>query len=33
VPLIQLSKPLEINELEKRAGKIASFLKVPIKGS
>lgn len=33
LPIVQLSKPIKINELEKKASEIASFLKVPLKGS
>nr|AKL78979.1 photosystem I assembly protein ycf4 [Euglena viridis] len=32
LPIIQLEKPLKINELEEKAIEIASFLKVPVKG-
>ena len=32
LPILQPTKPLEINELEKKASEIASFLKVPLKG-
>lgn len=32
LPIIQIEKPLKINELEEKASEIASFLKVPVKG-
>nr|YP_009512083.1 photosystem I assembly protein ycf4 [Euglena hiemalis]AXI98029.1 photosystem I assembly protein ycf4 [Euglena hiemalis] len=33
IPILQLTNPLKINELEKKASEIASFLNVPLKGS
>nr|YP_009503353.1 photosystem I assembly protein ycf4 [Euglena clara]AXA45478.1 photosystem I assembly protein ycf4 [Euglena clara] len=32
LPILQISKPWRINEVEKKASEIASFLKVPLKG-
>jgi hypothetical protein len=32
LPIIQLSNPIKISDLEKQASEIASFLNVPIKG-
>ena len=32
VPIIQIRKPININELEKKASDLASFLQIPIKG-
>jgi len=32
IPIIQIRNPININELEKKASDLASFLQVPIKG-
>lgn len=32
LPIIQLTNPITINELEEKASEIASFLKIPLKG-
>jgi hypothetical protein len=32
IPIIQLEQPINLNELEEKAIKIAAFLKVPVKG-
>lgn len=32
LPIIQIDRPIKINELEEKASEIASFLKVPVKG-
>lgn len=32
LPIIQIDKPIKINELEEKASEIASFLKIPVKG-
>jgi hypothetical protein len=32
LPILQIRKPININELEKEASDLASFLQVPIKG-
>lgn len=32
VPIIQIRRPININELEKKASDLASFLQIPIKG-
>nr|YP_010700379.1 photosystem I assembly protein Ycf4 [Flexiglena variabilis]WCH63518.1 photosystem I assembly protein Ycf4 [Flexiglena variabilis] len=33
IPILQIRPPIKIGELEKKASELASFLKVPIKGS
>ena len=32
IPILQINKPLKLNEIESKASKLASFLNVPIKG-
>nr|YP_009538709.1 photosystem I assembly protein ycf4 [Lepocinclis ovum]AYQ93734.1 photosystem I assembly protein ycf4 [Lepocinclis ovum] len=32
IPVLQIRKPINLNELEKKASNLASFLQVPIKG-
>lgn len=32
LPIIQLSSPVSIREIEEKASLLASFLKVPVKG-
>lgn len=32
LPIVQIETPLKISEIEEKASKLASFLKVPVKG-
>lgn len=33
LPILQIEKPLKINDLERKASEIASFLKIPVRGT
>ncbi len=33
LPILQIERPLKIEEIEKKASELASFLQVPIKGA
>ena len=32
LPILQMQKPLKMDEIEKKASELASFLQVPLKG-